>query len=76
MRTSVDLLLVTVPVPRRGFLRKLAATVLAWVENAAEAAVRTFRGSRRRPWRQDLPWNVGMDHLADQANPAWIPRGW
>ena len=26
--------------------------------------------------RQDLPWDVGLDHLAEQAHPTWVPRGW
>jgi hypothetical protein len=43
---------------------------------AFAAAVRRARFSRRRPssWATDLPWDCGMDRLAEQAYRTWILR--
>jgi hypothetical protein len=40
------------------------------------AAVLRGRSARRRPssWAGDLPWDCGMDRLAEQAYRPWILR--
>ena len=42
------------------------------------AVIRNVMLARRSPrsMGQDLPWDVGLDRLAEQANPPWVPRGW
>jgi hypothetical protein len=50
--------------------------VLNFAFDAAEGVRQVVRSRRkRRAWREDLPWNVGLDHLAEQAYPPFVPRG-
>jgi hypothetical protein len=77
MRTSADLLLASpsIPVTHRRTLKRLMIAVLDFALDAAEDVRQTIRIRRKhRAWRQDLPWNVGMDHLAEQALHPWIQR--
>jgi hypothetical protein len=49
--------------------------VLNFALEAAENVRQAVHNRRkRRAWRDDLPWDVGMDHLAEQALPSWIQR--
>lgn len=83
MHTSANLSVSSpsVPVPsipaNRGFiLRAAIAAILTHVAQAGAAVRRAAVGRRRRSsWSKDLPWDVGMDRLAEQAFPSWIPRG-
>lgn len=79
MRSSTRLTLfpATIRLPRHGVVYRALSSALAYVLDGAETyllALRTPR--RRRSLRQDLPWDVGLDHLAEQAHPTWVPRGW
>jgi hypothetical protein len=79
MRTSTGLSLVpgAVPVPRHGMVHRWLAATLRRTQDALDSTLGALRSPRRRrPTRQDLPWDVGLDYLAEQANPTWIPRGW
>jgi hypothetical protein len=56
-------------------------SLFAWALAAAHrnvAAVRKAMFARRSTMsiRKDLAWDVGMDRLAEQASPPWVPRGW
>ncbi|MBM3122673.1 MAG: hypothetical protein FJZ97_10905 [Chloroflexi bacterium] len=78
MRSSTSLTLFPAPVrlPRHGVVYRTLAAALAYVLDAAEARLLAFRAPRRRrSQRQDLPWDVGLDRLAEQAHPTWIPKG-
>ena len=83
MRTSVNLSISSpsvtapsIPAPRSGILRVAIATAVLHVVQAGEAIRRRVSGHRRPgAWRRDLPCGVGMDRLAEQAFPTWIPRG-
>jgi hypothetical protein len=89
MRTSADLLLASpsIPATHRRTLKRLMIAVLDLALDAAKDVRQAVR-IRRKPltWREDLPWDVGLDHLAEQAFdagmnhlakqafPPWIPR--
>ena len=54
----------------------LFARALAAVERSASAVRKTlFARPSNTSIRKDLPWDVGLDHLAEQASPPWVPRG-
>lgn len=79
MRSSTSLTLFPAPIrlPRHGLLYRTLAAGLAYVLDAAESRLLALQAPRnRRSQRQDLPWDVGLDHLAEQAHPTWVPRGW
>jgi phage terminase large subunit-like protein len=79
MNTSADLSLAapSVPVPGRAALCRLLAAGIARIQGSAGMVRHAMRHRpARRAWRQDLPWDVGLDRLAEQANPTWVPRGW
>jgi len=75
---SADLWLAAPPIPaaHRSPLKKLMTAVLNLVFDASQAATRLVRRRRRsRAWRQDLPSNIGLDHLAETGFPPFVPRG-
>jgi hypothetical protein len=78
MHTSAGLWLASpsIPAAHRSTRVRLMTAVLNLAFDASQA-VRQVRRSRprRRAWREDLPWNVGLDHLAEQAYPPFVPRG-
>jgi len=83
MRTSANLSISSpsisapsIPAPGHvSFLTAIAAALLRVIQ-VGETVRRVVRGRRKsHAWRQDLPWDVGMDRLAEQAFPTWIPRG-
>ena len=79
MRTSTGLSLIPAPMsfPHHGPLHGLALAARAHLRSMVASIDRTAASRRkRRAWRQNLPWDVGLDHLAEQASPPWIPRGW
>ena len=79
MRTSTGLSLVPapVPLPHPGPLHGLMLAARARLRSVVASVVQPVGDRRKqRAWRQDLPWDVGLDHLAEQASPPWIPRGW
>ncbi len=54
----------------------LFARALAAVERSASAVRKAlFARLSNTSIRKDLPWDVGMDRLAEQASPPWVPRG-
>jgi hypothetical protein len=77
MRTSADLSLSspTITAAQRSSLERAIVAVLDHAIDAAESVQQAILSRRkRRAWRQDLPWNVGMDHLAETGCPPWIHR--
>jgi hypothetical protein len=77
MHTSSDLALSSPSVPdaRRTRLAAVIAALVYGAQEAADVVHRALRGRRRQhAWRDDLPWNVGLDHLAEQAYRPWILR--
>ncbi len=83
MRTSANLSVSSpsvsapsIPVPGHGNSLAAIAAAVVRVLHAGEV-VRQAVGRRRKrsSWSDDLPWDVGMDRLAEQAFPTWIPRG-
>ena len=79
MGTSADLWLSTptLPATQRSALEKLIVAVLDRAIDTAEGIRQALLSRRkRRAWRQDLPWDVGMDRLAETGHPPWVPRGW
>jgi hypothetical protein len=77
MRTSTNPLLSSAPIPaaRWNTLTALVATAVGHARQAFAGVRLAVRGRRKRAsWQQDLPWNVGMDHLAEQAYRPWILR--
>jgi hypothetical protein len=77
MSASADLSLSTptLPAAQHSTLEKLIVAVLDRTIDSAEGIRQVFANRRkRRAWRQDLPWNVGMDHLAETGCPPWIHR--
>jgi hypothetical protein len=78
MRTPAHLWLASpsIPTARRLPLRKLITTVLNLALDASEAVRQVVRRPGKSPaWREDLPWNVGLDHLAETGYPPFVPRG-
>lgn len=73
---NLSLLSTAVPAPMRGSLRQHAAAAWTRAATAFDAIVPARHSRRRRALSQGLPWDVGLDRLAEQANPPWIPRGW
>jgi hypothetical protein len=59
--------------------RRMRQLIQCAVDLASETFVvlRQAWRSRRahRTWREDLPWNAGMDHLAETGYTPFIPRG-
>jgi hypothetical protein len=50
--------------------------VLNLAFDASQAVQQVFRGYRKtRAWQDDLPWDVGPDHLAETGYPPFVPRG-
>ena len=78
MRTSADLWLASPPIPaaHRPPLKQLMTAVLNLVFDASQAVTQLLHRRRRsRAWREDLPSNVGLDHLAETGFPPFVPRG-
>jgi hypothetical protein len=77
VRASADLSLSspTIPAAQRSALEKLIVAVLDRAIDTAEGIRQALLNRRKhRAWRQDIPWDVGMDRLAEQALPSWIQR--
>ena len=77
MQTTSDVSLTSPPIPsaRWGLPPGLIAALIRGVQAAVGVLGRPLRRVRRRAaWRDDLPWDVGMDHLAEQAYRSWILR--
>lgn len=74
MRTSPHISIPSASIPTA--LRPMSAFARLVGAIIGFAAVRRFRLSRRRPssWAKDLPWDSGMDRLAEQAYRPWILR--
>lgn len=78
MSAQVPLTLTHVSAPaaghpiRPGLLPRTFDAVV-WSVVAIRNAVFPPRPHRSR--RHELPWDFGMDYLAEQASPPWIPRG-
>jgi len=79
MRTSADLWIASpaTSAPHRPPLTKLMKAVLNLAFDASQAMLQIVRSSRRktRGVREDLPWNVGLDHLGETGFPPFVPRG-
>ncbi len=79
MRESANLTLSSpsVVVPETQGLRAASENVLIRLLAAMRAIPRVLGGRRpRKAWKSDLPWNAGMDRLAEVGYPPpWIPRG-
>jgi hypothetical protein len=75
---SADLWPASPPIPtaHRPPLKKLVTTVLNLAFDASQTLRQVVRRHRRsRVWREDLPWNVGLDHLAETGCLPFVPRG-
>jgi len=78
MRTFAQLSLSssTIPAAQRSTLERAIAALLDHAIESVEGIRQSLLNRRRRrAWRQDLPWDVGMDHLAETGHPPWVPRG-
>jgi hypothetical protein len=65
----------TVPASQLSALERAIIALLDHAIDATEGVQQAIVNRRkRRAWRQDLPWNVGMDHLAETGCPPWIHR--
>jgi len=77
MRASANPSLSSPPIPAPRW-RPLTARVTTSVTLARVMIARirlAIHGRRKRGvWQQDLPWDVGMDHLAETAYRPWILR--
>ena len=77
MRNSAQLSLASpaVSARRRGVLGTAIITAFVAARAAFDGVRRVAAGRRpSRARRQDLPWDVGLDRLAEQAFPPWIYR--
>lgn len=77
MRTSANPSLPSpaIPAARWSTLAALVATAISSGGAAIDAFRLAIRARRKRDaWQQDLPWDVGMDRLAEQAYRPWILR--
>jgi len=77
MRISAQLSMASpaVPARRRGVLGTAIITAFELARAALDGVRQVVAG--RQPSRarhQDLPWDVGLDRLAEQAFPPWIYR--
>jgi hypothetical protein len=77
MRTSASPSLTSsaIPATRWSTFTALVSTAIRHGFDAIAAVRLAVRGRRKRgDWQQDLPWDVGMDRLAEQAYRPWILR--
>lgn len=74
MHTSTDLPLPTAAVPAERWAWWAGAT--ASLVRRTHDSIARLRGSKRSTgvWSDELPWNSGMDRLAEQAYRPWIFR--
>jgi hypothetical protein len=78
VRTSADLWLASpaIPAAHRPPLKQLKTAVLNLAFDASQAVTQIVHRRRKsRAWREDLPSNVGLDHLAETGYPPFVPRG-
>ncbi len=78
MRTSADLWLASpaIPAPHRTPLKRLVTAAVNLAFDASQALQQAVRSrGKPRQVREDLPWNVGLDHLGETGYPPFVPRG-